>query len=178
MTTEAEPVFDAAGFVRCGRDIFGQRSHVTNRAGIEWLRRFLELDYRLHLIPTRCAGAYHIDTTFLPLAPQRAMVSPDYVDVTALPPALRNWEILEAPRPRSTPLHLAGWMSNWIAINVLSINERPVLVERDQGDLIDALRQWGFDPIPVTFKAFYPFLGGLHCATMDVYRRGDLQDYS
>ena len=41
MVTEFEPVFDAADFVRCGRDIFCQRSNVTNRLGVLWLQRHL-----------------------------------------------------------------------------------------------------------------------------------------
>jgi hypothetical protein len=32
MITEFEPVFDAADFIRCGRDLFGIRSNVTNAA--------------------------------------------------------------------------------------------------------------------------------------------------
>jgi glycine amidinotransferase len=50
VITELEPTFDAADFVRCGRDIFGQRSHVTNALGIEWLRRHLGDAYRLHVL--------------------------------------------------------------------------------------------------------------------------------
>ncbi len=178
VTTEAEPVFDAADFVRCGRDIFGQRSQITNQAGIDWLRRFLEPTYRLHLIPTRCAGAYHIDTTFVPLAPGKALVSPNFVDVDRLPPALKRWDILPAPKPRATPIELAGWMSDWISINVLSLDEKRIIVERDQEDLIAALRDWGFEPIPCPFKYHYPFLGGFHCATLDVHREGTLEDYT
>lgn len=37
--TELEPVFDAADMVRCGRDIFIQRSQVTNWLGVLWLQR-------------------------------------------------------------------------------------------------------------------------------------------
>lgn len=33
--TEFEPVFDAADFVRCGRDLFVTRSNVTNFTGID-----------------------------------------------------------------------------------------------------------------------------------------------
>ena len=40
ILTEFEPVFDAADFFRCGRDIFAIRSNVTNAFGIDWLRRF------------------------------------------------------------------------------------------------------------------------------------------
>jgi glycine amidinotransferase len=46
--TEFEPVFDAADFVRCGRDLFVTKSNVTNSLGIEWLRRHLGGGFRIH----------------------------------------------------------------------------------------------------------------------------------
>jgi glycine amidinotransferase len=52
VTTEFEPIWDAADMARCGRDIFIQRSHVTNDAGIEWLRRHLGDKYRFHKLDT------------------------------------------------------------------------------------------------------------------------------
>ncbi|MEM7695444.1 MAG: hypothetical protein AAF318_13410 [Pseudomonadota bacterium] len=47
--TEFEPVFDAADFLRFGKDIIGQLSHVTNRAGVAWLPAFLGPEYRVHV---------------------------------------------------------------------------------------------------------------------------------
>jgi glycine amidinotransferase len=56
MITEFEPVFDAADFVRCGRDLFGIRSNLTNAAGFEWLRRHLARDgYRVHELQHQCS---------------------------------------------------------------------------------------------------------------------------
>ena len=57
VTTEFEPVFDAADFTRCGRDIFVQRSHVTNYGGIEWMRRHLGDTFKVHEIKSRCRQA-------------------------------------------------------------------------------------------------------------------------
>lgn len=50
VTTEYEPVFDAAEFTRFGKDIFTQRSQVTNDFGIEWMRRHLGDDYNIHVL--------------------------------------------------------------------------------------------------------------------------------
>ncbi|KVL55398.1 hypothetical protein WT01_23410 [Burkholderia cepacia] len=69
-------------------------------------------------------------------------------------------------------------MSDWISMNVLMLDERRVIVERDQEPLIKAFQEWGFHPIPCSFKYCYPFLGSLHCATLDTIRRGTFQDYS
>jgi glycine amidinotransferase len=52
-----------------------------------------------------------------------------------------------------------------------------VVVEKRQEPLIQALKGWGFKPIPCAFESYYPFLGSFHCATLDIRRRGELQSY-
>jgi len=176
VLTEFEPVFDAADFVRCGRDIFGQKSNVTNELGILWLQRHLGEGYRVHQIENLSPEAIHIDTTFMPLAPGKVLVSPEYVDVNRLPPILKSWDILIAPEPIPTADPL-GICSPWISVNVLMLDEKRVVVEKNQTPLIKALKGWGFEPIPCAIEHYYPFMGGLHCSTLDVRRRGELQSY-
>lgn len=69
VTNEFEPTFDAADFIRCGKDIFVQRSQVTNYFGIEWMRRHLGEEYRLHLLTFKDPNPMHIDATFNTIAP-------------------------------------------------------------------------------------------------------------
>lgn len=177
VINEFEPVFDAADFVRCGRDIFGQKSNVTNQLGIEWLQRHLGDQYCVHVIENLSPEAIHIDTTFMPLAPGKALVSPDFIDFKKLPSILKRWDLLIPPEPvplAHDPLQL---MSKWICINVLMLDEERVIVEKRQEPLIKALKNWGFKPIPCAFENYYPFLGSFHCSTLDVRRRGTLQSY-
>lgn len=176
VLTEFEPVFDAADVVRCGRDLFVQRSHVTNDMGILWLERHLGEDYRIHVLETRNPEAIHIDTTFMPLAPGKVVVSPEYIDVKKLPAILKNWDVLEAPAPVPNKDPLKA-VSQWIAINVLMLDEARVIVEQSQTPMIKALKNWGFKPIPCAFDNYYPFLGGFHCATLDIRRQETLQSY-
>lgn len=176
IVTEFEPVFDAADCVRCGRDLFIQPSHVTNRLGIEWLRRHLGKDYRVHEVSNRSPEAIHIDTTLMPLAPGKVLVNPKWVDMAQIKSLFKGWDILVAPDPvpNRDPYRI---VSDWISINVLMLDEKRVIVEKNQTPLIQALKDWGFQPIPCPFDAHYPFLGGFHCATLDVRRRGTLQSY-
>jgi glycine amidinotransferase len=177
MVTEFEPVFDAADFVRCGRDIFGQKSNVTNRMGIDWLQRHLGEGYRLHLIENLSPEAIHIDTTFMPLAPGKVLVNPEYLDLNKLPGILRSWELLIPPEPVpvvNDPLRI---VSKWGGLNVLMLDQERVVVEERQEPLIHALKNWGFKPIPCAFEAYYPFLGSFHCSTLDIRRRGVLRSY-
>jgi glycine amidinotransferase len=179
VINEFEPVFDAADFVRCGRDVLVTRSNVTNAMGIEWLRRHLGDTYRIHEIESRCRQPMHIDSSLLPLAPGKVLVNPDYIDVTRLPPMFKSWDVLIAPRP--DPVN--GFMSSisacspWTSINVLMLDEKRVVVDSSQVSLIRALKNWGFEPIRCAFLSYGPFGGSFHCATLDIRRRGTLQSY-
>ncbi len=179
-TSEAEPVFDAADFVRCGRDIFGMRSHVTNRSGIHWLERHIHPRFRFHEVRSTCALPMHIDTTLMPLAPGKVMVNPDFVDPKALPQPFRKWDVLVAPPPDDMDnvlFRTFGMTSPWIGMNVLMLDEERVVVERSQLGMRKALKNWGFKPIPLAFSHYAFFGGSFHCSTLDVRRRGTLQEY-
>ena len=150
---EWEPVFDAADFVRCGRDLFVTISNVTNRFGVEWLRRHLGDGFRIHEIPSLCRQPMHIDSTFMPLAPGKVLVNPDYCDIENLPPALKRWDILVAPRPRPGP----GRDGQDLHVLALDLHQRslahrhqgrrgPVAADPDQGPQGLGLRS---DPLPV-----------------------------
>lgn len=173
--TEFEPVFDAADFMRCGRDIFCQLSHVTNRFGIEWLRRHLGDEYRVHILDFDDPMAMHIDATFVPLAPGKLMLNA--VRARQLPAMFKDWEILTPPAPTIPPSHPLYFTSPWVSINVLSLDEKRVVVEQNERPMIEFLAQHGFEPIPVPFMNFMSLGGAFHCATCDIRRRGDLRTY-
>ncbi|MGD9211524.1 MAG: hypothetical protein PVI90_12135 [Desulfobacteraceae bacterium] len=180
LLTEFEPVFDAADFMRCGRDIFAMRSNVTNLSGIEWLQRHLGDTYRIHVLEFCCRTPMHIDSSFMPLAPGKLLVNPDYLDVAKLPSMFKSWDIMIAPRPvmpKGVLFKFASMTSAWISLNVLMLDEQRVIVEESQYPLIKLLKDHGFKPIPCKFTDYLPFGGAFHCATLDVRRRGGLQSY-
>jgi len=175
VINDIEPVFDAADFFRCGRDIFYIRSHVTNHTGAAWLQRHIGSDFRLHELPTSDRHPMHIDTTYLPLAPGKLMVNPERV--RELPAIFGSWDILEAPKPCTPPdqpLYMSG---PWLSMNVLMIDEKRAVVADHELNLIRALESWGFEPLPCRFMNFYRFGGSIHCATLDVRRQGILESY-
>ncbi len=170
---ESEPTFDAADFVRCGRDLFAQRSHVTNELGIAWLERHLGGDYRIHRLAINDRHPMHIDASFMPLAPGKLLINPERIE--RVPSLFRSWSVLKAPRPaRSAPFLMC---SSWVSMNVLMLDEQRMIVGRDDESFIRAARRWGFMPIPVAFQSFNEFGGAFHCAVLDVRRRGELQSY-
>ncbi len=172
--TEFEPVFDAADFVRFGRDILVQRSHTTNEFGIRWLQRAIGGEYRVRTVEVNDPHAMHIDATMVPLAPGKLLVNPErfvYNDM------FRDWDILEAPKPTLPSDWPMYFCSPWVSMNLLSIDERTVVVERHEEPLIEALSDWGFRCIPLDFRHVYTFGGSFHCVTLDLRRRGTLRRY-
>jgi glycine amidinotransferase len=178
VTTEFEPVFDAADIVRCGRDIFFQRSHTTNEMGIEWLRRHLGEGYRVHRVEFEDDRAVHIDATFMPIAPGKVLVNPDR-PMKNMPEMFKKagWDLLTMPRttyPRDLPTFRSF---EWLVMNVISLDEKRIIVEAQEEPFIRALKEWGFKPIPVPYRNCYKHGGSFHCSTLDVRRTGSLQSY-
>ena len=173
--TEFEPTFDAADFMRCGRDIFVQRSNCTNAFGIEWLRRHLGDTYEIHELQVRDAHPMHIDATFMPLAPGKLLVNKERLPKT--PPMFKGWDILEAPEPTIPDDHPMYMCSKWVSMNVLMLDEERVIVEKYEEPTIRALREWGLKPILCGFRSFNSFGGSFHCAALDIRRRGELRSY-
>ncbi len=175
VISNTEIAFDAADFVRCGQDLFVQKSQVTNAKGIEWVRRHIGEQYSVHEVEFGDTHPMHIDTTIVPLAPGKLLINPTWV--TKIPSQFKSWDILIAPQPMQPYDSGLYFSSDWLTMNMLSIDEKKVMVEASEQPMIDALVKWGFDPIPVPFRDFYPFGGSIHCATLDIRRRGSLQSY-
>jgi len=180
ITTEYEPCFDGADFTRFGRDILVSRSLVTNNFGIEWMRRHLGPDYRIHVVRFQDDSPMHMDTTWVPIAegmvltcPERPCLDQHILDMFEK----SGWEVHTPPAglcPSHIPLHLT---SRWLSMNTVVIDKERILVEASEEPTIKFLKKLGFKPIAVDINHFFPFGGGLHCSTCDVRRKGTLKSY-
>ncbi len=178
IPSEVEPLFDAADVVRFGKDLFVQKSMVTNQTGIDWLQRHYP-DHRVHTVRYKELLPWHMDTTIVPLRPGLVMFNPGR---PALEPQREffeknDWEILEAPKSVLTKKRPMTFCSIWLNINLLVLDPKTVCVEASETPVIELLDQNGFEVIPVPFYEVSPFGGGLHCGTADVYREGSFEDY-
>jgi scyllo-inosamine-4-phosphate amidinotransferase 1 len=175
--TEREPVFDAANVLRIGRDVLYQVSCSGNERGGQWLQRTLGERYRVHVCRDLYAGM-HIDTTIAPLAPGLVLVNPSRVDKRRLPDVFARWTVIEAPEPVGPePVGLPSLASRWLSMNLLMVNPRLAIVDREQRPLIAALARHGVESIGLRLRHGRALAGGFHCVTLDVRRSGSLDDY-
>ncbi|TPP59138.1 Glycine amidinotransferase mitochondrial [Fasciola gigantica] len=178
ITTESEPCFDAADFIRAGRDIFGQRSQVTNLAGIEWVRRHLEpRGIRVHQLTFEDPRPMHIDATFGLVKPGVALQNPDRPCHQTETLKSAGWDVVDVPQPLISKDHPLWLGSNWLSMNVLMLDPNRVMVEKEEVGIQDMYRKIGVTPIPVTIRFANSIGGGFHCWTSDVRRRGGLECY-
>lgn len=179
VTTEEEPLFDAADVLRFGRDLVVQHGFTTNLKGIDWLRRHYP-DHRVHAVNFP-GDPYpiHIDATFTPLRPGLIINNPE----RRLPDDQRkffernDWEIIDAARPAHNSPPPLCYSSVWLSMNVLVLDPKTICVEASEVNQMEQFDKLGFEVIPVPFRDAYAFGGALHCATADVYREGDCADY-
>jgi glycine amidinotransferase len=177
--TEEEPCFDAASFIRCGRDIFWQPDLVTNQAGADWLGGHLGSGFRLHPMQFLKATPHHIDTTLVPLRPGLMLTNPDRPFKYPQQERLfsdNGWRLVQAV-PSVRPIPTAVHISSWISMNLLSLDEHTVVIETAEEPLAELLGPLGFDVIRCPFDRVIQFGGSFHCCTLDVRRNGTLQSY-
>jgi glycine amidinotransferase len=178
LLTEIEPAFDAASFMRFGRDIFWQPDLVSNQFGADWLQRHLGSGFRVHRIEFAEPYPTHIDTTLVPIRPGLVLINPQRpcTDGSLKLFAANGWRTVEAPPSvrsgRSNPE-----VSNWISMNILMLDERTAVVEAAEKPTIELLESLGCDVIPCAFDRVYPFGGSFHCCTTDIRRVGTLRSY-
>jgi glycine amidinotransferase len=101
--TEFEPVFDAADFVRFGRDILVQRSHVTNEMGIRWLQQAVGDDYRVRCVDVNDPHAMHIDAPSSRSLPASCSSTGNASSTTTSSPTGRRWRPPRQPCPPTGP---------------------------------------------------------------------------
>jgi glycine amidinotransferase len=179
VLTEKEPCFDAADISRAGKDLFVYHSSVTNKGGIDWLRRHLS-NHRIHVIWFYETNPIHIDATFVLLRPGLALSN------RKRKPLARgmieffktnDWEIVECAEPELDGYPPLSFCSQWLSMNTLMLDTKTICVDAQEIKQMEQFDKLGFEVVPVPFADVSAFGGGLHCATADVNRMGNCEDY-
>ena len=176
-----EPAFDAANILRLGRDLIYLVSGTGNEMGGQWLQTVLGDGYRVHFLKDVYYGS-HIDSTFVALRPGLILCNPARINDDTLPGILKQWEVIYSPPMENTGRYDTDYLSrsigsDWIDMNLLSINPNLVVVDQDQIALIRLLEKRGIDVIRLKLRHSKMLGGGFHCITLDIRRTGTLQRY-
>lgn len=150
VTTEVEPMWDAADVMRMGKDLFIQHGLTTNRKSMEWFKRYYP-DFRVHAVNFP-GDPYpiHIDATFVPLRPGLIINNPN----RPLPQEQRkifeanDWQIVDAAQPaHDTPPELC-YSSVWLSMNCLVLDPKTVICEASEVHQMEQMDKLGMNVIP------------------------------
>lgn len=176
---DKEIIFDAPNIVRVGRDLLFQISNSGNLKGFKWLKRLLEpLGYRLHY--SELYSYSHFDSTIIPLRPGLVLLNSNRVNEGNCPDIFCNWDKIYFEDCVAQGHKLPGYSapcSPYIGLNIFSVNPNLVVVDNKQTALIKELEKYKIDCAPIQFRHAMTLAGGMHCATLDLRRKGSLEDY-
>ena len=171
---------DAAQFLRIGKDVIVNVSTYNHYLGYKWVKSFYP---ESNFYTVTCCDN-HIDGMLVCLKPGVFLANPlfkSYED--QLPDKLRKWKFIY---PEQFELHSTAGMtdidiqlasSRGMDINVLSIDENTVLVNKNAKSVIKCLEAEHFNVIEVQLDYGELFAGGIHCSTLDLVREDEYISY-
>lgn len=175
--TNEEPLFDAANVLRLGKDLLYLVSDSGNRKGARWLQDTVGETYRVHVLDNHYSGV-HLDSTLALIRPGLVVANAERVTPENLPDVFQNWEVHYLHDIVDTKHDDAEALSSkWIGMNILMVNPNLAIVDEAQTPLIRLLESCGVEVCPLQLRHGRTLGGGFHCVTLDIRRRGGLEDY-
>lgn len=175
---EQEIMFDAANCVRMGTHILMNVSNNNQKLGARWLQDTLGDKYTVW---TSGITDSHIDSSFLPLRPGVALIMRPIVK-ELLPKPLQSWDLIHIPMRDRTEdeLNKQGikLASPRIELNVLSVSPELIICHPEyEKTLNEHLKKYKIEAIGTPFRHCEIFSGAHHCTSLDVRRKGQLENY-
>ena len=163
-----EILFDAPNVIRIDNDLIFQISNSGNEKGAEWLKRMFP-DHTIHIERDAYSGA-HFDSTIIPLRKGLVLLNGLRCNQNNYPKFFKDWEKIFFTDIVSTDSKDSGISSDSIGLNLLSINNDLVIVDKNQEPLMNILEQYKIESIPLSMRHARTLGGGFHCVTLDLKR--------
>ncbi len=168
---ENEPIFDAANCLRLNNDILYLKSCTGNRRGADWLQRFLGNQYKIHVLDDIYAYA-HIDSTIAPIHEGLVVLNRSRIRLENMPKffAQQKWDVIWFEDPVPTSFYKYPYASAWIGMNLLMLDPKTAIVDKNQTHLIKKLEQHKIEVWALELRHARTLGGGFHCVTLDLHR--------
>lgn len=157
------PFLEGGDTLLNGREIYvGISGCASDLGGVDWLQGLLGERYRVIPVAMK-SHVLHLDCCLSMIQPGLLIWCPEkFVD--GLPVALRDWD----------KIAVSADEANLLATNALILEPGHVIVDADNGRVIDELRWRKVEVIPIPFDAPISTGGGLRCAHHPLLRESVL----
>lgn len=167
--TNTEILFDAPNVVRLNEDLIFQVSNSGNLMGYQWLSTMFP-EYNIHLEKKAYSGA-HMDSTIIPLREGLVLFNGHRIKEDRYPKIFQKWDKIFFNDIADSKTEEIGISTGSIGLNLLSINEKLVIVDENQKQLIQTLKKYNIESIPMKLRHARTLGGGFHCVTLDLKRK-------
>jgi N-dimethylarginine dimethylaminohydrolase len=169
--TEYSPAFDAANIIRANDDVLYLVSNTGNKKGKQLLQELLGNSVKVHTLE----GVYsyiHIDSTVAFLREGLMLLNPERIkDKNNLPKPFCDWDAIWCPEPIDIGYYMEyNNASKWINMNLFSINENLIVLEKHQHNLRKELEKYKIECAMLPMRHQRTLGGGFHCVTLDLDR--------
>lgn len=158
------PFLEGGDVFLLGPDIYvGITGNASNKAGIDWLRKFLGADYRVHevLLNNRFL---HLDCVLATPRPGLAVICREAF-VNGIPDFLRGWKLIDVS---------AEDAEGKLGCNGLVLDDKTMMVGEDMPELAEALRAEGTEVITTPIDGIHWQGGGFRCWHHPLVRESSL----
>jgi glycine amidinotransferase/scyllo-inosamine-4-phosphate amidinotransferase 1 len=160
-------VLDAANVCRLGDRMLFLESSSGNRKAYDWLcEQFPNVEIEL----CNFYAGVHIDSTIVPLREGVVMLNASRVSFDKVPRVFDGWHKIWVNDVVAQGFHEYPYASKWIAMNMLVVDPHTVICDRNQPQLIQTLKSYRFEVIPMELRHSRTLGGGFHCVTLDLQR--------
>ena len=114
----------------------------------------------------------HIDTTIAFLREGLMLLNPERIkSIDVLPEPFRNWDAIWCPEPVNVGYYPGyNQASEWINMNLFSINPNLVVLEENQYATRKELEKYGIECAMLPMRHGRTLSGIFHCVTLDLER--------
>ena len=167
MPRNQNMILDAANVCRLGQTWLYLLSDSGNQLALDWLRKKLP---NINIEACNFYNGVHIDSTIVPLRQGFVVLNASRVTPANCPKAFEGWTKLWVTDVEAQSFYEYPYASKWIGLNMLSVDPKTVIVDRQQYTLIEDLERAGFTTIPLQLRHSRTLGGGFHCVTLDLER--------
>ena len=158
---------DAANVLRLDDRMLMLESPAGNRAAYSWLRQQFPDTF---IETCNFYSGVHIDSTIVPLRAGLVMFNAHRVRLQQVPQVFDGWHKIWVQDVVAQDFYQYPYASKWIGMNLLVVDDRTVIVDSAQTALIDILKTYQFEVIPLQLRQSRTLGGGFHCVTLDLVR--------
>lgn len=180
-----EMAIDGAQFLRIGKDVIVNVTTYNHYLGLKWIKPFFP-ESEFHVISI---ADNHIDGIIHCLKPGVFLIDGRYKQILTeqLPDKFKTWKFITVDEYQPakdmdvssmTNINIQLASSRGMDINILSIDENTVLVNKRAYAVREVLEKNHFTVIPVELDNCEIFSGGIHCSTLDLCREDEYISYA